>query len=143
MIRRTNVCNSPAAHFSASAASAPITIAQEGLSPRLAMIKPSRPAKAKDLMPKRASKPTVISFFTRDNYRTISQRGKNSDVGRKPENCLNKKTRFHPSFHFIWWPGPGSNRRHTDFQSVALPTELPSLKSVEMVGAQGFEPWTQ
>ena len=25
-----------------------------------------------------------------------------------------------------WWPGPGSNRRHTDFQSVALPTELPS-----------------
>jgi hypothetical protein len=23
------------------------------------------------------------------------------------------------------WPGPGSNRRHTDFQSVALPTELP------------------
>ncbi len=26
----------------------------------------------------------------------------------------------------IWWPRPGSNRRHTDFQSVALPTELPS-----------------
>ena len=25
-----------------------------------------------------------------------------------------------------WWPRPGSNRRHTDFQSVALPTELPS-----------------
>ena len=29
-------------------------------------------------------------------------------------------------FDTIWWPGPGSNRRHTDFQSVALPTELPS-----------------
>ena len=43
----------------------------------------------------------------------------------------------------IWWPRPGSNRRHTDFQSVALPTELPSHASVEMVGAQGFEPWTQ
>ena len=45
-----------------------------------------------------------------------------------------------------WWPRPGSNRRHTDFQSVALPTELPSHKrvgQVEMVGAQGFEPWTQ
>lgn len=27
------------------------------------------------------------------------------------------------------WPGPGSNRRHTDFQSVALPTELPGLPS--------------
>ena len=24
------------------------------------------------------------------------------------------------------WSGPGSNRRHTDFQSVALPTELPN-----------------
>ena len=24
-----------------------------------------------------------------------------------------------------WWPGTGSNRRHTDFQSVALPAELP------------------
>ena len=23
-----------------------------------------------------------------------------------------------------WWPEAGSNRRHTDFQSVALPTEL-------------------
>jgi hypothetical protein len=23
------------------------------------------------------------------------------------------------------WPGTESNRRHTDFQSVALPTELP------------------
>ncbi len=44
-----------------------------------------------------------------------------------------------------WWPRPGSNRRHTDFQSVALPTELPSHRwiSGEMVGAQGFEPWTQ
>ncbi len=25
----------------------------------------------------------------------------------------------------IWWCGPGSNRRHKDFQSFALPTELP------------------
>ena len=29
-------------------------------------------------------------------------------------------------FDEVWWPRPGSNRRHTDFQSVALPTELPS-----------------
>ena len=25
-----------------------------------------------------------------------------------------------------WWLGTGSNRRHADFQSAALPTELPS-----------------
>ena len=26
---------------------------------------------------------------------------------------------------FRWWCGAGSNRRHKDFQSFALPTELP------------------
>jgi hypothetical protein len=36
-----------------------------------------------------------------------------------------------------WWPRPESNRRHTDFQSVALPTELPGRK---LVGEPGFEP---
>ena len=63
-----------------------------------------------------------------------------SAVNRDPENKCPDVVRV---CGCIWWPGPGSNRRHTDFQSVALPTELPSLKSVEMVGAQGFEPWTQ
>ena len=28
---------------------------------------------------------------------------------------------------FDWWPGTESNRRHKDFQSSALPTELPGL----------------
>jgi hypothetical protein len=27
---------------------------------------------------------------------------------------------------YSWWPGAGLNRRHYDFQSYALPTELPS-----------------
>ena len=33
-------------------------------------------------------------------------------------------------YNFKWWLGPGSNQRHTDFQSVALPTELPSQMAV-------------
>ena len=27
-----------------------------------------------------------------------------------------------------WWPGTESNRRHADFQSAALPTELPGRR---------------
>ena len=42
------------------------------------------------------------------------------------------------SLIFKWWLKPGLNRRHTDFQSVALPTELPSLK--KMAVQTGIEP---
>ena len=34
------------------------------------------------------------------------------------------------SLRFLKWYGPGSNRRHMDFQSIALPTELPYLLPV-------------
>ena len=29
------------------------------------------------------------------------------------------------AFLQLWWPGSESNQRHADFQSAALPTELP------------------
>src|SRR4051812_44571536 len=31
------------------------------------------------------------------------------------------------------WAGAGSNRRHMDFQSIALPTELPARGDVKLV----------
>ena len=38
------------------------------------------------------------------------------------------------NYWFFWWPGTGSNRRHADFQSAALPTELPGLYCVQQKG---------
>ena len=35
------------------------------------------------------------------------------------------------------WCGPGSNRRHKDFQSFALPTELPHHSSTPIKGERG------
>ena len=36
------------------------------------------------------------------------------------------------------WSGPGSNRRHSDFQSDALPTELPDPTEVNKKSLENF-----
>ena len=42
------------------------------------------------------------------------------------------------NLHIIskWWLKPDSNWRHADFQSAALPTELPSHKMAELTGVE-------
>ena len=42
-----------------------------------------------------------------------------------------------PQYLIKWWRMTGSNRRHMELQSIALPTELPSL-----IAGAGFEPTT-
>ena len=48
------------------------------------------------------------------------------------------------SFYIQWWLRPGARRRHSDFQSDALLTELPShpikRKALEMADLTGIEP---
>ena len=39
----------------------------------------------------------------------------------KPEKKIAQQVGYSDS----WWPGAESNHRHKDFQSSALPTELP------------------
>ncbi len=45
---------------------------------------------------------------------------KNADKSKKNPAIIN-------TLQDLWWLGTESNRRHADFQSAALPTELPSL----------------
>ena len=52
-------------------------------------------------------------------------------------NYINKKTAEAVVLASQWWLRPELNRRHTDFQSVALPTELPSQ---QMAVSTGLEP---
>ena len=39
-------------------------------------------------------------------------------------------------FIIKWWPKPGSNWRHKDFQSFALPTELSGQQMAEPTGIE-------
>ena len=41
---------------------------------------------------------------------------------------------FLRTYFFIWWSGTELNRRHVDFQSTALPTELPDQSRISKLG---------
>ena len=41
-------------------------------------------------------------------------------------------TEIDEAFMKAWWPGSESNQRHKDFQSSALPTELPGQPKKEL-----------
>ena len=51
--------------------------------------------------------------------------------------CLATSLSLHENYK-KWWLGTESNRRHEDFQSSALPTELPSLTLIKNGGADGI-----
>ncbi len=51
-----------------------------------------------------------------------------SDEARTRYLHLGKVALYQMSYTRKWCPGPESNQRHADFQSAALPTELPGHK---------------
>ena len=50
--------------------------------------------------------------------------------GMKPKEKGSATVLIVTNPYLIWWPGAESNHRHKDFQSSALPTELPGLSAV-------------
>ena len=67
-----------------------------------------------------------------------------SDEARTRYLHLGKVALYQMSYTRKWCPGPESNQRHVDFQSTALPTELPGhVKLKEKVATRkGLEPST-
>ena len=60
------------------------------------------------------------------------------DEARTRDLHLGKVALYQLSYYRMWCLGVESNRRHTDFQSVALPTELPR----HLATRRGLEPLT-
>ena len=60
------------------------------------------------------------------------------DETRTRDLHLGKVALYQLSYYRKWCPGTESNHRHVDFQSTALPTELPGL----MATRKGLEPST-
>ena len=66
---------------------------------------------------------------------------KAGDENRTRDNSLEGcsfTTKLHPLNQLNKWRETESNRRHMELQSIALPTELPSLP----IAGAGFEPTT-
>ena len=60
------------------------------------------------------------------------------DETRTRDLHLGKVALYQLSYYRKWCPGTESNHRHVDFQSTALPTELPG----RMATRKGLEPST-
>ena len=60
------------------------------------------------------------------------------DETRTRDLHLGKVALYHLGYYRKWCPGTESNHRHVDFQSTALPTELPGLMAMR----KGLEPST-
>jgi hypothetical protein len=73
----------------------------------------------------------IIFFFLLFYYKMIKKwsgrRGSNPRPSPWQGDALSIELLPHHMIQYIWCPETGSNRRHEDFQSSALPTELSGL----------------
>ena len=65
-----------------------------------------------------------------------------SDEARTRYLHLGKVALYQMSYTRKWCPGPELNQRHADFQSAALPTELPGHMKEKVATRKGLEPST-
>ena len=83
-----------------------------------------------------------LSYAPKLNNLVINEQlFKAGDENRTRDNSLEGcsfTTKLHPHTYYKYkWRETESNRRHMELQSIALPTELPSL-----IAGAGFEPTT-
>jgi len=94
-----------------------------------------------DNQPVRAYKPAykkltknAYSGFNQSSLVGIESKGENkiSNCHKSSETGMLGSDKDSMSMNDNEWAGADLNRRHTDFQSVALPTELPARKSIDI-----------
>ena len=66
----------------------------------------------------------MAAALARFSFETVQEEGRifSADSFKEAGDIQAKNNRRKGGV--MWWPEAGSNCRHTDFQSVALPTEL-------------------
>ena len=81
--------------------------------------------------PQASSINSIQSTSCKKNYKVTVKCGCLNAVNRKHSDCKAVEI-----FEARMWPGTESNRRHEDFQSSALPTELPghTCKNIYLTG---------
>src|SRR6185295_13016330 len=86
------------------------------------------------LLPHLATRSSVAAQHSTTDQDTLFINDRVDDLvsanAKRPNRATTERRSYKSKFwrELCWWPGTELNRRHHDFQSCALPTELPGHK---------------